>query len=183
MQRLLFVLIALCCYLPTYAQGGKNLRLWSATNRLTTDDFEIKTAKQEALSSFAQFSLDYEVRGINLFTRNFNKKVRNYLITSASWIDTTANVAHALRYQQTLFDISEIYVRKMRKALKENKTRITKATTLAKELNTQYSAEFSKRRLAYDSEISYGSNEAKQNEWEAQIQKELEELKDFAYDK
>ena len=145
--------------------------------------FGIKTARQESSPSFAQFSLDYEARGINLFTKNFNKKVRNYLITSASWIDTTANVAHSLRYQQTLFDISEVYARKMRKALKENKSRILKAATVVEEVNTQYMTEFSKRRIAYDSETAFGADQAKQKEWEAQLQKELDELKDYAYDK
>jgi hypothetical protein len=157
--------------------------MWSAVKKLTLDDFAIKKGKQEVSSSFAQFSIDYEVRGINLFTRNFNNKVRNYLITSASWIDTTADVGQALRYQQTLFDISEIYARKMRKALKENKNKIVKATTLAEEINTQYITEFSQRRLAYDSETNYGTNETKQKEWEAQIQKELDELRDFVYEK
>ena len=31
------------------------------------------------------------------------------MIKSASWIDTNANMTETILYQQTLFDISEIY--------------------------------------------------------------------------
>jgi hypothetical protein len=183
MRRSLLLLTTLfCCWCTAVAQSNNEIRLWSDNKKLSAHDFAIKTQRQETASSSAQFSIDFQIRGINLFTRNFNKKVRNYLVRSASWIDTTANVEQALRYQQTLFDISEIYVRKMRKFLKENKTKIVKATALAEELNTQYSKDFPLRRIAYDKETHYGTDEAKQREWEAQIKKELGELSDFAYD-
>lgn len=104
------ILITLICLLTSYAYGQNshdNLQ-WSATYKLTLDDFSIKTRSNETTSSFAQFSVDYEVGGFDFLTKNFNKKVHNYMIKTASWIDTTTNINQSLLYQQTLFDICEI---------------------------------------------------------------------------
>lgn len=40
---------------------------------------------------------------------------------------------------------------------------------------------FSKRRIDYDRETKFGTDEAKQNDWEIQVQKELLLLNLFAY--
>ena len=120
---------------------------------------------------------------MDFLTKNFNKKVRNTIIKSASWIDTTADVAQALRYQQALFDLCEIYTRQFRKALKDNRKKLVKGTDIARELNEQTMAAFAQRRLDYDKATRNSMDEAAQLEWEAQIQKELSDLQDYAYDK
>lgn len=178
------ILITLICLLTSYAYGQNshdNLQ-WSATYKLTLDDFSIKTRSNETTSSFAQFSVDYEVGGFDFLTKNFNKKVHNYMIKSASWIDTTTNINQSLLYQQTLFDICEIYTRQFRKELRENRKKIANGTEIAKELNNKIMTDFSKRRIEYDHETKYGTDLTKQKEWENQIQKELIELKDFSYE-
>lgn len=43
--------------------------------------------------------------------------------------------------------------------------------------------EFTNRRVVYDIETNYGLLTDKQLNWENQIQKQLEELKDYAFDK
>lgn len=159
-----------------------NLVFWSATKRLTVDDFGIKV-KNESSPSFAQFSVDYQVNGFDFMTKNFNKKVRNYMIISASWIDTTSNVIESLRYQQTLFDLCEIYTRQFRKELKENRKKIASGSQFVDELNQKIMTDFANRRVVYNKETNYGLLTDKQLNWEKQIIKELEELKDYAFDK
>ena len=165
-----------------FAQTTKNdnLVFWSSTRKLTIEDFVIKTKNGETNPSFAQFSVDYQVSGFDFMTKNFNKKVRNYFIKSASWIDTTSNVSNSLRYQQTLFDMCEIYTRKFRKALKENRKKIASGTQFVEELNQKVMTDFSNRRVIYDRESNFGQISEKQTEWELQIQSELTELKEFA---
>ncbi|WP_205313894.1 hypothetical protein [Pedobacter nanyangensis] len=165
------------------AQQSDDRLLWNGNYQLTVSDFGIKTNSLENSSSFAQFSLDYQLNGFDFMARNFNKKVRNYLIRSASWIDTSANIPQSLRYQQTLFNISEIYTRQFRKALRENRKKIIMGTQIAEELNQNIMAEFSKRRMDYIRETDYGKNEIKQKEWEALIQKEIAALNNFAFDR
>jgi hypothetical protein len=127
--------------------------------------------------------MDYQLNGFDFLTKNFNKKVRNRFIRTASWIDTTTNAQQSLLYQQTLFDICEIYTRQFRKALRENRKKIAKGTKIAEELNNQFVADFARRRIDYDRETKFGSDELKQKEWESKINKELAELSDYAYDK
>lgn len=165
-----------------FAQNTTNHLQWSATRKLTVEDFLIKTKSLETTSSFAQFSFDFQVNGFDFMTKNFNKKVKNYIIKSASWIDTTVNVSQVLVYQQTLFDLSEIYARKLRKALRENRKKIANGTQIVKELNDTIMTSFAERRVSYDRETNFGADWIRQKEWEVQIQKELLELNDFAYE-
>src|SRR5919205_720192 len=108
----------------TFGQTNTNNLLWSSTRKLTLEDFSIKTKQLETSPSFAQFSVDYQVNGMDFFTKNFNKRVHNYFIKTASWIDTTTDVNQLLVYQQTLWDICEIYTRQFRKALRDNRKKM-----------------------------------------------------------
>ncbi len=155
-----------------------NLLRWDANRKLTVNDFLIKEGSGNVLC-FAQFSMDYQVSGFDFMTKNFNKKVQNYMIKSASWIDTTQNVAQSLRFQQALFDIAEIYTRRFRKALKENRKKIAGGTGFVEELNSKIMTEISTRRMLYMEETLSGHDEEKQIEWESVIKSELLELKDF----
>jgi hypothetical protein len=157
-----------------------NLVFWSASRKLNVADFGIKTKDRETNPSFAQFSVDFRVSGFDFMTKNFNKKVRNYLIKSASTIDTTSDVSASLRYQQTLFDMCEIYARQFRKALKENRKKIASGTQFIDGLNQKAMTDFANRRVLYDKETNFGTIVEKQIEWENLIKNELDDLNEFA---
>lgn len=183
-SRLIILFFAICLSENfVFGQVNPDNLQWSSTHKLTLDDFSIKTKSLETTSSFAQFSIDYQITGLDFLTKNFNKKVYNYFLKTASWIDTTTNINQSLLYQQTLFDICEIYTRQFRKDLRENRKRIANGTEIAKELNNKIMTDFSKRRVDYDRETKFGTDLTKQKEWEIQIEKELLELNDFAFDK
>lgn len=160
---------------------NKDLFFWSSTKKICIDDFGIKTHTNETSSSFMQFSIDYNLNGFDFLTKNFNNKVRNYFIKTASWIDTTnSNIEQSIRYQQTLFDMSEIYTRQFRKQLKENRKKFARGTQFVEGINQTIMTEFSKRRIKYDLETKFGEIENSQKEWESQIKIELFELDNFA---
>jgi len=183
-MKIFFVLSLTFFSLSTFGQvsTNENFFFWSSTHKLSIEDFVIKTKNLETTPSFAQFSVDYKVGGFDFLAKNFNKKVRSYMIKSASWIDTTYNIEASLKYQQTLFDMCEIYTRKFRKDLKENKKKIAGGTQFIEELNSKIMTDFSNRRVEYDRETKFGSDTVKQAEWEIQIIKELEGLKEFAFE-
>jgi len=166
-----------------FAQENPDYLQWSSTRKLTVNDFGIKKNNSSSGSSFAQFSLDFSISGFDFLTKNFNKKVRNSVIKSASWIDTTANVDATIKYQQTLFDMAEIYARKFRKELKENRKQLAKGLQFVESVNSKVSTEFSKRRLKYDEETKSGTDFSQQQLWEDQILRELAELSDYQYEK
>ncbi len=170
-------------YLTAFSQDQSEYLMWSTSRKLTVEDFAIKAKQQAASPSFGQFSFDFQMKGLDIFSKSLNKNVRNYFLPAASWIDTTGNVGKSLTYQQTLFDISEIYARQFRKALKEQRKQLVKGVKFVDGLNNHYISEFSKRRIAYDNATNYAADTVMQKEWELQIQKELGELADYAYDK
>lgn len=120
------------------------------------------------------------MHGFDFLTKNFNNKVHNYFIKTASWLDTTANVAASLRYEQTLFDLCEVYTRQFRKSLRENRKKIASGLAFVNNLNAEAMAGFSSRRIAYDSETKFGTDPEQQERWARIIKTELAGLKDFA---
>ena len=180
MKYLPFIVLLFAPYFSFGQVADENLVYWSSTKKLTIDDFGIKTKGNGTNPSFAQFSVDYQVNGFDFLTKNFNKKVHNYFIKSASWIDTTSKVDNSLRYQQTIFDMCEIYTRHFRKELKENRKKFASGTQFVEELNQNAMTDFTNRRVLYDRESNFGLIQEKQTEWELQIQKELKELDEYA---
>ena len=168
--------------IQVFSQDTSKYLLWSSTNKLTANDFAIKSNQLETTSSFGQFSVDYQISGFDFLTKNFNKKVRNNFLKTASWIDTTTNLNQSLIYQQSLFDICEIYARQFRKALRENRKKIISGTKIAEELNSHFMTQFARRRIDYDRDTKFGTNLTKQKEWEITIKDELTLLNKFAYE-
>ena len=181
MRQFCFTLLLLLSgnFLFSQSRVNNDYIAWSSTRRLTANDFIIKTKDLQTTTSFAQFYMDYQVGGFDFMSKNLNKKVGNYFIKSGSWIDTTYSISKSIRYQQTLFDLAEIYARQFRKELKANKRKILGGTNFIKELNSKIVSDMSKRRIDYDTETKFGSDAAKQAEWENEIWIELKGLKEY----
>ena len=180
------VLISLAFSLSLSAQKESDMDklYWSAKERITVGDFGIQTRDGSSGLSSAAFSLEYNVHGLNFMTKNFNKRVWHYMVRSASQIKLDDHVDRYIRYQQTLFDIQEIYVRKFRKALSENRKKFLLRNAFADELKDRIiGIDLPKHQAEYNNDTNLGKDPLKQQEWEAQILKELDELKDYAYDK
>jgi hypothetical protein len=167
----------------TSAFEDSNFIFWNKNRPLTIHDFKIKTNNERLVSGCSgQYSWDYNIIGAFTFglSKDYKKKIRNYFIKSASWIDTTSNTNISIRYQQTLFNMSEVYVRLFRKAIFDNRRKITWGKININELNSQFLTDFSKKRVQYDLETNYGTLINKQLEWEMFIQMELKRLNEFA---
>lgn len=188
-ERRLFKIIVAVIFVAiqgVYAQKQSDLdRLyWSNEDRITLDDFGIQTTSTKSGLSSASFSMEYNIHGLSFFVKNFNKRVVHYMNRSASQIALDGNEEQYIRYQQTLFDLEEIYVRQFRKALRENRKKLFLKTEVAEDLKNQIiGIDLPTRQTLYNNETNRGRNEMKQKEWEEAILKELDELGDFAYDK
>ena len=181
------ITLFLAFFIPAIAFGQKsaadtNYIFWSKDRRLQASDFEIKVGGVSNTYSSAQYSFDYNIIGTFTFglPKDYKKKIRNYFIKSASWIDTAYHVETSLKYQQTLFDLAEVYVRHFRKSVYDNRKKISTGKIKIDELNSQIMTEFSNRRVKYDLSTNFGTIKDKQLEWEALIAKELEALDAFS---
>ncbi|GAB4032504.1 hypothetical protein [Spirosoma jeollabukense] len=175
------------CLIPSIAHSqieDLNYISWSPTRKLAVADFVIKTKPLASNPCFAQFTIGFGSGHVNLFNGNVSYKVFNSFLKSASWIDTTSNVEVSLRYQQTLFDLAEIYTRHLRRDLQLNRRQLRMMPVkllpnFLDKLNAEVMAEFAKRRVEYDEETKFGSVALEQKRWELDIQRELSELHEY----
>lgn len=179
---ILFVSISIS--VTVFAQDNSNYLYWSANHKLTVEDFgqKNKTVDADGQLSYVEFIWEYNVSRADFITRNFNRKVRNGMVKSKSWIDISTDVEVSLRFQQTLFNINEVYARQFRKDLREIRSKLTKNIELVDEMNDRITSALEKRRNQYIKETNSGFDTDAQQRWEKQIQEELEELAEYAYE-
>ncbi|OUJ76000.1 hypothetical protein [Hymenobacter crusticola] len=148
---------------------------WSAKHRLTVGDFGVKLKKGNV--GKAEFQLATEKR-TNIYTHQKRIIVRNNMVRSASSINPNQHLPEQLRFQQTLFDIMEIYARQLRQATATPTT--VAGTPKSPSPEERIVAAAAKRRQRYGVETQYGTLAAKQARWEKTIQQELAALQQFA---
>ena len=95
-------------------------------------------------------------------------------------MDTSYGTAHRVKYLQTLFDLSEINVRRLRKYVFENQRQISRGKIKIQDLFCNRTTELLASKNKYDAATNFGRDVDKQLEWEHLIAKELEDLKDFS---
>jgi hypothetical protein len=183
-------ILTLILFLPLLSMGqnaanNSNIIFWSKERRLQEADFQIKIRGDLSSYSAGQYYMGYESL-VGIFTiglpKNYKKRIRSYFVKSASWIDTTYDVATSIRYQQTLFDLSEVCVRQLRKSIYENWHKKVKARKGIEELHAQVLTDFANRRTQYDLSTDFGTLAAQQKLWEMMIAKELDDLKEYSAD-
>jgi hypothetical protein len=178
-MRLSIGILALLLSFVTFSSQAQTTKTdlvpWSAKHRLTVNDFGVKLKKGK--TGKAEFQLATETR-TNIYTHQKRIVVRNNMVRSASSINPSQHLPEQLRFQQTLFDIMEIYARQLRQA----------TATPAAATSTQKSsspeerivAAAAKRRQRYGVETQYGTLASKQATWEKQVKQELAALQSFA---
>ena len=152
---------------------------WSATRRITPADFRLQHKSSSGMQgSIADFLLDVDGHVIDLLGKRGNAIIRNRMLRSASWLDTTASSAPAnIRYQQTLFDLHEIYTRKLRQQARASakKMLLVGKPTLT-DLMEGLMKELEQRKLQYTDDTNFGLLPDKQAAWEQTIRQELAAL-------
>ncbi len=150
---------------------------WSAKQQLTWQDFKGIPAYQYKDISAITSSGIVHYKGCDEGKINF--KVRAYFEKQHSWVKEEALTAHHLEHEQIHFDITELYARKLRKALSE------RTFECGDEANFEtfvaaYLDNWEAEQRAYDILTHHSIHKDKQKEWYYKIALELDLLKDFA---
>ncbi len=155
---------------------------WRTGERLSPNDFCLKVENNNS-PIYGQFNISYRPPVFGLFAHNFNQHVTNTLIRKASWIDTTHDATvEMLRYEQILFDLAEVYCRKFRQRLLEEKKKIAMGVLLIEKINANIMEEFSVKRAAFENEYTEAYDDSVKLRWEVWIKAELDRLSKFDYD-
>lgn len=177
----LFLLCCLfiCCHSLNAQTASKKLNndtiVWSPDSLLHPEDFKAKAKKGAAmgLSAIGIRLYTGEVKGdLVFFVKAMFMKKESYLVKNSDYI---------LRHEQTHFDISEIYARLMRKKISQLDFKKTKSVNA--EINRIYQStmkEYFAEQDRYDKDAEHGLNPVKQKQWNEDVARRLDELKEFS---
>ncbi|WP_110476926.1 DUF922 domain-containing protein [Winogradskyella aurantia] len=146
---------------------------WRADRKLTWDDFKGEPDLENFPNALAltNSGFGYE-SGISMFKQG-EVFVQSVFYNNSSWVLPEGRNDYVLRHEQIHFDITEIYSRKLRKALADSK--VTSDDMLrAKVIFDQIFQELQKRQDKYDRETKHGDKKHTQENWEAIVELELE---------
>ncbi|MDQ0477392.1 hypothetical protein [Chryseobacterium sp. MDT2-18] len=155
--------------------------IWDKSRKLSTDEFHIKT--DDTLSPIrSTVIISWELMGFSVFNKNFNQNVTTKIIKSASLVNPNLpNVEQLIDYQQTIFDLAEIYARKMRRDLFLNKSKLWKGFDFASEILNEHLNEFHRVQLLMDRQTNSGNDADKLKYWQDLIKTELSKTQQYDY--
>lgn len=155
---------------------------WVDSRKLNWQDFKATSKPTEILTDAAACTycgFGFETNRVTLFkkTKFF---IYNKFYCDKSWkSEAVAGASNdVLQHEQTHFDLSEVYARKLSRALTE--AGLTMANL--NEANNIYNTirdEYVNRQQAYDMETQHGKNQKSQLEWNDRISQELDELANY----
>lgn len=169
-------IVILAFPLALRAQSPKEeLINWQAGRKLTWNDYYGKPdpASDAAASTATYLGIEY-----SFSNNNFNYKITCSFSKNKSWVRYKNDFV--LSHEQGHFDITELFARKLNKAMSEYHFN---RNTYRKDLDKIYQDildEKDNMQDQYDHETNFSRNKEKQIEWLKKIEKMLGELKEFA---
>ncbi len=181
----LTIIIVISCLNLSFGQElQEGQKHWSATLKLTVDDFKIKTTDNTNDAVYSQLMISHSVSGFDFMKRNLNKNIQNLFLGNASWIDTTKveSIDKQIDFQQMQFDLAEIQARKFRKRILKDNRKISKGFDIVNKISNEIISEFSKIRLELMRETEGGRNKQKITKWKEKIASRLKDLNEFRFE-
>ena len=181
-----YLLLPLLLLIFTHARSQDTI-IWRPDYQLKLSDFA--SPSTEVDSSLTSFSLNSAVniefsyfmpRAQFAFTKNFNSDVQAVFNRSASvLVAPNQQYAHQLLdFAQYQFDLSELYARKFRKALHDQKHFFTKGD-FYKAIYDKLLAEENDANARVGKESNYGENQAVLKTEHEKVLQELKTLSDY----
>jgi hypothetical protein len=165
---------------------AQNVIEWDKDYKLQLSDFESSSTQIggtniNSLFSGAKIDFSYYMSSMDfIFTKNFNSKVNcSFNKTVASLIaPDSSNAFNLLYFSRYDFDLSELYARKFRKRLFEEKGTFSDVSFFNSVFD-EIQKEYVERNAKASTNTELGKNRDKLNELHQEVLKELELLSDF----
>lgn len=146
---------------------------WNENRLLTWADFQgvpnLGANYVASTNSGISFSFSYEVKNGQM---SMEYEVLSNFYPKLSWYKEGRVSDYILRHEQTHFDITELFARKLRKELQQ--TRFSKHPK--EEVNSLYnSIEIARRKMQrqFDAESDHSKNRSQEHQWRTFIAQEL----------
>lgn len=149
---------------------------WTEGYKLKWSDFKGKARKHSPNEALTDSGMSIELKCDG---KTSKAVVKCYFNPNSSWTKSKDS-DYLLGHEQLHFDITELFVRKLRKQLAKFGN---DCEALSKHIEDYYQRnykEFVAYQDRYDRESKHSLNEEKQKYWEDKVARELAELRDFA---
>ena len=175
-------LLALAVFSTSTAQAQANTAggtlHWSASRPLVLADFKGRPRPAETHAALTSATI---VAQVACKSGQFTGHVQAAFDPSISWWrDPSTMTPKLLRHEQLHFDITEVYARRLRQKLAAVRVPCAQLGSAFERLSRGVYAEWEKAEEQYDRDTNHGLKPEQQTQWEAQVQKQLAELAEFA---
>ena len=149
---------------------------WNEKRKLTWSDFKGKPNKLSRNEALTDSGMSI---GLSCDDKNSEVTIECFFDPKKSWVKNGKS-DYLLAHEQLHFDITELFVRKLRRKIDQLGNDCQKLNDYIEEYyNNNYNA-FVAYQHAYDSESKHSLNKEKQAYWEKKVARELEQLKPYA---
>lgn len=171
--------IASILLLLIFLNGEVSMMKWKEKSSINWSDFQgtpnHNSPFDAQVYSGMQYSLSYS---INSGQANVDFEVHSFFSPEKSWSKEAKQSEQLLRHEQLHFDISELYARKLRKALVEHEFGLNPE----KEFEVIFNMMNDERKalqLEYDLETLHSKDKTAQETWNILVARELVNYADF----
>jgi hypothetical protein len=172
-----YIVIAFLTAMAAYGQSTTRALRWEQHPALSWNDFKGRARRSTGEPSAVTdtgFRVQLECREGVLDIR-----VGVEFYVSSSWVKQGRKSAELLRHEQGHFDITELYARKMRKAIRDANIGCEddrQAEAAGKRIFARLDQEWDREEKQYDAETNDGTDLVKQKEASGRIARSLAEL-------
>lgn len=176
-----FLLSILTLFLFSGVSHGQNQKCqdcieWSEDRKLKWSDFKGKPNKLSRNEALTDSGMSI---GLKCDDRTSEVTIGCFFDRSKSWAKDD-RTDYLLAHEQLHFDITELFVRKLRKQIAKLGNDCQKLNDHIETYYNENYKEFVQYQHDYDSESNHSLNKEKQAYWEKKVARELEELKSYA---
>jgi hypothetical protein len=159
------------------SQNPSEKIIWRQNHRLSWSDF--KAAPKPRMPYSANTNSGFSFGWGYSDNSGLTYKIKANFYPYKSWVKPEAKSPYLLRHEQLHFDISELYARKLRKALDD----YIPGRNMKKELDRIYNQiekERQQLQQRFDRETSHSQNKEAEEFWQQFIKEELRKLTKFS---
>ena len=176
-MKYLFLIVLFLNISPT-----EEVIIWSEDSALTWNDFQGNPNPQADEAALAASGITFSFSVQESSQRgyvSFETEVLAHFYPEKSWYLKEKVTDHILMHEQLHFDLTELYVRKLRYQI----SKLQVSANIKKELRDLHKSvnlELSKRQAEYDRETDHSRNLENQARWELMVKNELQEFKAYS---
>ncbi len=177
-----FIFIGIFIFLSQFVFSQENELLTYNSSVLNWTHYAKSEKPSGYQNAFTYCGINYVVHAT---THGYLVVYESFVDLSSSWVLRGKESKALLRHEQGLFDLTELYARKMNKQIsdymKQQKNLLTYETLseMAKKIYKEQNNKLFQEQLQYNAQTNNGLNELEQTRWEQKVNTELTKLESF----